>query len=622
LKDLIPFFTALIRIKDWVAQLISLGEWSTLLVFTDILLALLFMPKEGIFYDSLSRFLPEQYIIFFLSAEAILFVVAVLLKRFDLDRPIRVSKQWKKILIGLVSIIALIFLMRLWPNNLESQNTVKDKLSWGEELLMPENKECKGISGAENFKESDFKKAEKSYEQYIKNCKNATEEGYIYFNNSKAIQNKNPIKIAVAVPISRENGSNISREILKGVALAQDEWNNKYKDTDLALIGIADDGDSSDEYCGENHDAGECKKAIKIAEKLATQKDILGVIGPFSSDPVEAVAKIYEKEQLVSISPGSTAKRIENSKADKCPIENGLLCLNQYIFRTAPNDSESIKKLIKYINKASIKTITIIYESQNKYSNLFKRIFAEKFVNKSGGKVTNTKPDVCDFALHSSFDVQKCLDNAKKAGSEALLMLPSTRNASDVEKVLSLNANTSYGFDLLGADSMYNEIFVMGKMKPNTKGMKIIVPWQRDDDICDETKNSPRLECQAFRLFKDSDEVRPKPLQISWITKTSYDATKILLRGIEQTSDQKCGFKIFNFSIFDHNNTCLRKELKNVLLSIETEDNLLGEKNFFDDNGDRIPNKEIGVIVEPNKNTYKKVNLQDGTPKQQSGQQY
>jgi ABC-type branched-subunit amino acid transport system substrate-binding protein len=194
-------------------------------------------------------------------------------------------------------------------------------------------------------------------------------------------------------------------------------------------------------------------------------------------------------------------------------------------------------------------------------------------------------------------------------------MLPSTRNASGVEKVLSLNAKPSYAFGLLGADSMYNEIFVTGKMKLNTKEMKIIVPWQRDDDRCDETKNSPRLECQAFRLFQDSDEVRPRPLQISWITKTSYDATKILLRGIEQTSDQKCGFKIFNFRFFDRNNTCLRKELKNVLLSIETEDDSLGEKRFFDDNGDRIPNKQIGVIVEPNKNTYKKVDFQDGTPK-------
>jgi hypothetical protein len=302
------------------------------------------MPERGIFYNSLSRFLPEQYVIFFLSAEAILFVFAVLLKHFNLDRPIRVSKQWKKILIGLVSIIALIFLIRLWHGSYESQNTVEDKLSWGEELLMPENKEFKRISGVENFQASDFKKAEKSYEQYIKNCKNATEEGHIYFNNSKAIQNEHPMKIAVAVPISRENGSNISREILKGVALAQDEWNNKYKDANLALIGIADDGDSSNEYCGKNRDAGECIKAIKIAERLAKQKDILGVIGPFSSDPVEAVAKTYEKRQLVSISPGSTAARMENNKADKCSIENGFLCLNQYIFRTAPNDSELIKK--------------------------------------------------------------------------------------------------------------------------------------------------------------------------------------------------------------------------------------------------------------------------------------
>ncbi|GAA6614489.1 ABC transporter substrate-binding protein [Scytonema sp. NUACC26] len=66
----------------------------------------------------------------------------------------------------------------------------------------------------------------------------------------------------------------------------------------------------------------------KVAQRLSGYKDILGVIGHYSSSVTSHVADIYGNAGLVAISPGSTAiKRVSG--------KNYGLKFNKYIFRTA-----------------------------------------------------------------------------------------------------------------------------------------------------------------------------------------------------------------------------------------------------------------------------------------------
>ncbi len=81
------------------------------------------------------------------------------------------------------------------------------------------------------------------------------------------------------------------RKILRGVAQAQDEINqgNKVNGRGIKVL-IADD---------ENKPA----QAKQIAEKLLSKKDVLAVVGHFSSDTFIVRVEVYQQRKIVMISP-------------------------------------------------------------------------------------------------------------------------------------------------------------------------------------------------------------------------------------------------------------------------------------------------------------------------------
>jgi len=85
------------------------------------------------------------------------------------------------------------------------------------------------------------------------------------------------------------------RKILRGVAQAQDEINqgNKVNGRGIKVL-IADD---------ENKPAQD----KQIAEKLLSKKDILAVVGHFSSDTFIVGVEVYQQRKILMISPTTTS---------------------------------------------------------------------------------------------------------------------------------------------------------------------------------------------------------------------------------------------------------------------------------------------------------------------------
>ncbi|WP_081594686.1 ABC transporter substrate-binding protein [Allocoleopsis franciscana] len=83
--------------------------------------------------------------------------------------------------------------------------------------------------------------------------------------------------------------------MLRGVAQAQNEFNQKQKGVRIKIL-IADDGNKS-------------AHAKQIAKDLVKKKEILAVVGHFTSDSTLAPSKIYQQNQLLSISPTSAARQ-------------------------------------------------------------------------------------------------------------------------------------------------------------------------------------------------------------------------------------------------------------------------------------------------------------------------
>ncbi|MCC5661183.1 ABC transporter substrate-binding protein [Nostoc sp. XA010] len=595
------------KILDWAVELFLSGNWSTLILLFTVAFISLAMPGTGLAYSSLSNILPEQYPIYFWSIVVFSVSLSFLFRLVNLNNAI--SRRWLVFPAWMVATIVLIFAVRiifLYVENTRPYET-GDKFSWGEEFLISDefrDFNCQIDNDAlVSYRKHDYKAAEESYKVFTEKCK-SDPESLIYLNNSRALQTKNPIKIGLSVPISSKNVYT-SKEILRGVALVQNEWNAENENRKL-LVGITDDGyEGEDSNCGKTHDGGKCKTAAQAAIKLIEQ-EVLGVIGPLGSDVIEAASKIYENGKIVAISPTSTAVRTNIN--EKC--SDDIICLNSYIFRTASNDSIAIKKLIKVI-PPEIEKVSIVYESKSKYSRLYKKNFTEEFEREQAkDAIVNPQPDLenpCNFSRSRGFKAKDCLDFSKQKNANAFLLIPGTtnvENADSVNKILELNYRSQHRLKLLGADSMYNQPFITNNNKENAQGLLVAVPWQRDENSCEKT--SKRLECKALEIFGNSKQISKKlPLQISWRTATTYDATQVLIKGLQQASEKKCTLKVLGFNIFDYGGAdCLRKELKHILQNIEVEGVLEDEKVKFDEQGDRVYNGKIGVVVEFKKDRF------------------
>ncbi|MFM7439602.1 MAG: AAA-like domain-containing protein, partial [Snowella sp.] len=141
----------------------------------------------------------------------------------------------------------------------------------------------------------------------------------IYLNNVRAIQQGNPLKLAVAVPI--DYYEKMAKEILRGVADAQDKFNKLGgKNGRLLEIVIANDGD-------------EPKVVENVAQDLVTNTNILGIIGHNSSESSEKALPIYEKNNLALVSATSTSSKLKSL----------------VLFRTVAPTTESAKKYAEYL---------------------------------------------------------------------------------------------------------------------------------------------------------------------------------------------------------------------------------------------------------------------------------
>ncbi|NEQ82228.1 MAG: AAA family ATPase, partial [Moorea sp. SIO2I5] len=163
-------------------------------------------------------------------------------------------------------------------------------ISRGEHSLFPRIDNIEKID-QENFDEATAAFRNQNYSAAAQNFYQAWEanpndpELLIYYNNARARQQRfQPFTIAVVVPIDQSQSR--AKEILRGVAQAQHQFNNSEGLNGRFLeIAIANDGNDP-------------AQAEKIAQALVKDKSILGVIGHDSSDATKAAIPVYDKAGL------------------------------------------------------------------------------------------------------------------------------------------------------------------------------------------------------------------------------------------------------------------------------------------------------------------------------------
>ncbi|NEO40987.1 MAG: ABC transporter substrate-binding protein [Moorea sp. SIOASIH] len=375
-------------------------------------------------------------------------------------------------------------------------NTISGSISRGEHSLFTRINNIEKIDLATAaFRNQNYSEAAQGFYQAWQANRNDPEL-LIYYNNARARQQGfQPFTIAVVVPIDQSQSR--AQEILRGVAQAQDQFNNSEGLNGRFLeIAIANDGNDQ-------------AKAIKIAHALVKDNSILGVIGHNSSDATKAALPVYDQAGLAMISSTSTGTDLTS-----------LDVKNNVFFRTVPSNRALGEKLAQHVNtQPGLDQVVIFYDTDSAYSNSFKEDFKTDF-EELGGKVVR-EIDLNNPNLNITEEIK---DSLFQNQAKAAMLFPSVEYRVMTPQIAKANANLNQqSLRLFGGDTL-NNYQTLQQGGQALEGLTIVVPWFREAPDAKEFS-------QAARELWLGD--------VNWRTATSFDATQAFIKALFKNADRE-----------------------------------------------------------------------------------
>ncbi|MGK7883742.1 MAG: ABC transporter substrate-binding protein [Crocosphaera sp.] len=364
-----------------------------------------------------------------------------------------------------------------------------ERRSLGEEILVNSSVTPEKEKIVENFSNCNFEIAE---QQLKLKARLNDPEAWIYHNNAKALNaNKQPLKIVASVPIN--TNSNIAQEILRGVALAQHEFNeDNNNDKRLLLVEIADD--ENQPYIVK-----------QLASEFVKDSSILAVVGHNSSTASLSAVPVYHQGGLVMVSPTSTT--------------TNLLAISKYVFRTVFSNHELAKVLSEHINNESLKKIAICVDPSSAYSQSFKTDLKYFMKEKIVDIECDLEPEKLDL------NPQKIVNQISNK-VDGIIIIPSVNTVAKAieiaEEVAKKNTKRDKKIRLFSTESMYQPD-TLKEGGNNVEEMVLVVPWHRDLKKEFQTKNK--------QLFDTGN--------INWRTAMAYDATQVIIEGLKKATTRE-----------------------------------------------------------------------------------
>ena len=372
--------------------------------------------------------------------------------------------------------------------------------SEGDKLLIPELNDDKKLA-INAFKKSNYDEAKNNWKKSLERSEDLyfnDPEALIYKNNALAYSanqiNKSLkiIKIAVVVPITGK--LDVAKQILRGVAQAQNEANEKGINSNFSIkFVVVIINDANDPETGK-----------KVAEYLVKDYTITGVIGHNASSVSEVTAPIYQENHLVMISPTSTSTK--------------LGVVGKYIFRTVQNSNKQAEAASNYIVQTigKNKKVGVCFDSEDPASVSSK----EEFISALNGSDLELVNINCDMSKNNanSFVANKIFKEMKEAQVEALFV---AANINNIDRAIDTISASKNKFSLLMSDSTLYDIDVL-KNGDKVGGMGLVVPWAYS--------GKSNFAEKAKQLWKTP--------YVNWRTATSYNAALVMLWGLSNNNNR------------------------------------------------------------------------------------
>lgn len=340
-------------------------------------------------------------------------------------------------------------------------------ISWGGQVLFKDIPGADMAAGAAAYAQGDYPTAA-SHFQRVRQAARGEPEALIYLNNAR-LGATPALGVAVVVPIS--DTANAARELLRGVAQAQDE---AIKAGVPIKVLIADDNNNPDQ-------------ARAIAAALTQDTAIMGVIGHGTSTTTLVAAPIYQQAGLPMIAPTSTSTELA-----ALPRSGPNL-----IFRVIASDQFTGTALARHLLSRKQQKPLVFYNSQSSYSMSLLEALSTT-IGLEGGQVVKT------------VDLSQGSPAAELQGTDAdsLVLLPDSKSFEAAIAVARANQGR---LPLVAGDAFYR-IETLKQAGPSLQGAVLAVPWH-------PRKSNPQFAQAAAQLWGGD---------INWRTALSYDALQVL----------------------------------------------------------------------------------------------
>ncbi|MBI4784684.1 MAG: ABC transporter substrate-binding protein [Oscillatoriophycideae cyanobacterium NC_groundwater_1537_Pr4_S-0.65um_50_18] len=386
----------------------------------------------------------------------------------------------------------------------------KGLISSGETVLLTYRANADLIEkGAAAFRQAE--QGDQNYESAISLFREAIKkdksnpEAYIYLNNAIArnqskAQARKPYILVAAIPASSDTRRNRAEEMLRGIVDAQACFN------DIAQKSCSD---NPKEYLLEVKlvdDANDPEEIVpKVAREIAQNKDVVGVIGHFSSNSTKIALPIYERYRLGVISPTSTSSDLQS----------------EFFFRTTVSSQVYGKKIVDQIRKYNVKQVIGFIDPLDDYSrNQWSEV--EQLLRADG--IRADAIELSDPTAEQEIDRQSNADHAY------VLIPPSTRTgkfASDAEIFqrsarIAEKLSQKRGSLFIGGSTLYSST----TLTPNGsafESMILIAPWFAGSSV--ETEDYAKVAAEKWGG------------QVNWVTANSYDAAQAFTSALSSVDE-------------------------------------------------------------------------------------
>jgi branched-chain amino acid transport system substrate-binding protein len=404
-------------------------------------------------------------------------------------KPITIGRRWKYFLLGLVALGLALIVAFLQTRDAQ---IYAERTSLGDRLLsqcsLTNNADLKHASAA--FAAQQYDSAAQQFQTFL--TVHECPEINIYHTNATIRASKKPVmgQIAASVPIGGNNDGT-AEQMLRGIAQAQEDTLKQNQPIEVMIVA---DGN------GKARDGTQLMPIL--VPRIVKDTAIKAVIGPNASDAARDSSDLYDKGELLMITPTA--------------FFDAFSGMGNHIYRMLPTKKEFTKPLAQYAKARGGKTDRVIVcEDQRSADN---QAVAEAFKSIFGQAEVISKKD-CIVPAHAL--LTELTAALTEPNISMLLIAPHIEHMADALRAVQTAKRQNPKLQLLGTPTFFaGNVLSDPVMARSLDGMVFYVPWSpAAADRAKQNIFTPR--------WRD---------HVTWRTATSYDAFQMVAAGLAAAS--------------------------------------------------------------------------------------